>query len=156
MSPYRDILLVEFLKGEARRGFAWGQDDCALLVADWLWCAAGKKDPAVCWRGRYRTQEEADAAMGWGGVQKIVAREARALGLMRTFSPVAGDIGVVAPSAVVSGIGQCVAGIRAGDGWVMRSMNGLLRMTDLGVRVLAAWAVPVECRDDGMVGSADG
>lgn len=136
-------LLQRFLAERAGRVFAWGENDCVLLVADWVAIATGAPDPASRWRGRYGDAVAAGNILGWGGLQKAVSRQARALGLARTRTPERGDIGVVQASAnsALSGTPRA-ASIRVTGAWMLVSSNGLMRAEDARTRVLSAWRVP--------------
>lgn len=59
---------------EARREapFAWGQNDCALFMADAVAAVTGA-DPAAAFRG-YTTEAEAEAVIAEEGLEGVVAR----------------------------------------------------------------------------------
>lgn len=98
----------------------WGQDDCALAVANVIRDALGY-DPAAPWRTGYRDQDGADAALGAMGLGHALRAVARVHGWTRITPARAltGDVGVI-----LQGRRPCVVICRA-QGWFMgRSETG--------------------------------
>jgi hypothetical protein len=73
---WRAPLMAEFLAGRSRT-FAWGTFDCALFACDCVKAQTGH-DPAAGFRGRYKTQAEAEAL---GSLSQIVSQTAANSGL---------------------------------------------------------------------------
>ncbi|MBS7542534.1 DUF6950 family protein [Ancylobacter oerskovii] len=127
-------MLRSFLIDHARREFAWGTEDCCLLIADW-WRANHGVDPAAGWRGTYSTAAEKDALLAReGGVARIVRRLALDVGAERTSDPRPGDFGVVRVDR------KHLGAIRAPDGkWATKSLAGLVLFTP--IHIVAAWKI---------------
>lgn len=77
--------LQQFLCEATMRRFRPGRTDCAMLIADWVWCLTGS-DPAAALRGTYRS------ASGWrshidaaGGLVALVDRLAAGAGLTKIY-----------------------------------------------------------------------
>jgi hypothetical protein len=115
MSP-----LAPFLAEAMRAPHAFGQWDCAMLLANWAERLTGR-DPAAELRGRYRTR------LGWmrivkraGGLDTLVGRIAVAAGVVPAEAPFEdGDIAVI-----LTGVGPAGA-IRSGGAWVAKLGEGL-------------------------------
>jgi hypothetical protein len=86
-----------FLARAAREPFVWGVSDCFLLAADWV-LSCGRRDPAIGWRGTYRSALAARRLLRRAGGAEALARDA-----MRGFAefdpeaeaPRDGDVGLV-------------------------------------------------------------
>jgi hypothetical protein len=107
--------LSAFLSEAAARGFAWGQHDCMLFVADWARRLTGN-DPGARWRGTYSTQAEAEAILSRGGGPGPILHEAlTAQGWVPVVSDLKpGDIAVVRVPAFAGH--ALVASVFAGRG----------------------------------------
>lgn len=140
MTSVRDSLereLIIAMKQAMIEPMAWGQDDCALWVANILRSALGF-DPAVNFRGRYHTPRGARRALsGFGlpGVLREVAREHRWPPVVPRKAEV-GDVGLVSPR----GRGPSCCVICRGSGWfVGRTEEGFAAVPSEVVRL--AWSV---------------
>lgn len=131
-----------FLVALARRPFAFGATDCALILADyWLWLGHNY-DPAETLRGAYDDEVSCRRVLeANGGLLRIVARMARDVGAPLVTGPdyPVGSVGVVRFGR--KGQRQSHYGaIRAPGGyWAIKCSNGLTTARDL--RVAAAWEV---------------
>ena len=127
-------MLAEFLALRARRPFAWGRDDCCLLLADW-WLAVHGVDPAADWRGTYASESECTALLARsGGLLRLVARTARRSGAKRIATAEPGAFGVARHQ------GLHIAGIVAPDGkFASRSARGLICFSP--ARMAALWSI---------------
>lgn len=68
--------LTRFLEERRDMPFAWGENDCALHVADWVLRMTGE-DPGADYRGRYRSAAGAARVMrriAGGGVVAVATR----------------------------------------------------------------------------------
>lgn len=125
--------LPAFLRRAASERFRFGEWDCAMTIANWVWLVTGT-DPAPELRGTYRTEA------GWrsivekkGGLAALVGTLAEGAGLAPTDDPLPGDIGIVD----VPTYGHTAA-IRVRRGWAMKMIDGL---TTVNVDHVAAWRV---------------
>ena len=112
--------LKAFLREAASRPFIWGESDCILTGADWVREVEGW-DPGADFRGRYDTEEEAEAwlTIAGGLVGIIRAQMRRPL----VLDPREGDVGVV---TVMGPKGQTeVTAICTGRRWAAKSPRGL-------------------------------
>lgn len=78
------------------RPMVWGRDDCVLFHANIERAATGR-DPAIEWRGRYRTMRGARRILGQGGLPAAMRRIARRNGC-RSVKPSeakVGDVGLL-------------------------------------------------------------
>jgi len=75
--PNWTISLAEQFRQAETRTFEWGSFDCALFACDCVWAQTGE-DPAAEFRGKYATQEQAEA---FGSVSAIAERIAAQFGL---------------------------------------------------------------------------
>jgi 2-polyprenyl-6-methoxyphenol hydroxylase-like FAD-dependent oxidoreductase len=64
--------LAALLEARREAPFAWGENDCALFMADAVAAVTGE-DPAAAFRG-YASEEEAEAILGADGLEGVVAR----------------------------------------------------------------------------------
>lgn len=118
--------LSDFLRAGAARPFVWGEADCCTFACDWVLTRLGK-DPALPWRGRYRTARGAArhllrGAGAWplsGALIPISAKAMESAGLQPTDAPKPGDIGLVETSN-----GFALA-IRTRTGWACKSPGGI-------------------------------
>lgn len=126
--------LEAFFRDLARRPFAYGSTDCALVIAD-RWLQAHGADPAAHLRGAYGTEDECAAVLAANGhLPRLVARLARSVGAPRTDDPKPGDF------AVVRHQGRWWGAIRTPSGrWAIKAHDGLACLRN--VRVVAAWSV---------------
>jgi hypothetical protein len=118
-------LLTAFLSDAGRRGFAWGDNDCMLFVANWAKQLTGD-DPGAPWRGTYSTEDEAEKILARGGGPGPILHGAL---VPQGWAPVPtcqpGDIAVVrAPTRAGRSL---VAAILAGRGkFAMLTPTGLV------------------------------
>lgn len=132
--------LIEFLHDSAGRPFAYGQSDCTMFLANW-WRRVHDVDPAADYRGRYSDDASKDELLAQEhGLQRLVARLARAAGSRRVSAPALGDFGLIAHDG--KPYGAICAG-RAGDAvcWAIRSPNGMSFLSN--PRILQAWSINV-------------
>ncbi|AXC50071.1 hypothetical protein DRW48_10535 [Paracoccus suum] len=108
------------------RPFVWGECDCTLWVADW--CAERwGQDPAASFRGRYSTQDEAEALTAGGLLETIRPF----MGFLVEWTEARpGDVGVVMID------GRETAAIRTENGWAVKSLAG---MGEANMPALAIW-----------------
>lgn len=86
------MLLRHYLTTAARRGFAWGENDCILFAAGWAQHVCGR-DPAQDWRGHYRNEEAANACLQRaGGLEQAIHGALIACGWRRAATAKPGDI----------------------------------------------------------------
>lgn len=131
--------LPAFLADAGERGFAWGRNDCCLILADWVMAARGVPDPAAHLRGRYSTARGcARLQRRLGGVFELVASCARGAGLERTDTPGAGDIGLTWQQATPGGRWALTGSICTGRRWACLAIGGLVSAP---AEVFAAWRV---------------
>ena len=130
--------LVSFLHRSAERPFAYGQEDCSLILASWWKCVHGV-DPAKALRGTYSTDAEKDSLLEReGGLLAVVDRLAAGVGAAATQTPALGDFGVIehggkpfgAICAGTAGLALC---------WAIRTEKGVGFLTN--PKVLKAWAI---------------
>lgn len=127
------MTLPEFLDHMASTPFVDGQNDCALVVADWTMQATGCADPAFDLRGQYSTPLGRERLLRrHGGLKAVMTVCAERAGLARTRRPKRGDIGLVRIA------GQSIAAICLGDLWAAKG-EGLV--VERASRVIAAWRI---------------
>lgn len=125
-------LLTDHLIATARRGFAYGELDCGLFLADWILRRRGF-DPAAELRGRYARLEEVPGIAG--GLLRILTGLALAHGLAVTRYPEIGDV------ALIRLCGRpAVGAIRGPRGWLVLSEGGGISCAR-NVRIVRAWRV---------------
>lgn len=71
--------LAAAVEARTERPFAWGEHDCFLFAADVVLAVTGQ-DPAAAWRGRYASEEEAEAL-----IASLGGREAALVAAMAQF-----------------------------------------------------------------------
>lgn len=117
--------LADYLLAQARVGWETGERDCCTFPADWslTW---GRGDPMAEWRGRYRTDEEAQALIAdAGGLERLWDRGLSAIGAREALEPAEGDVGVI----VAVGLDrqpEHVGAIFTGRRWAFRAHAGLI------------------------------
>lgn len=79
---------IAFLQKASGRAFKWGQEDCALFLANW-WRHVHGTDPAAWLRGGYDSEDGAAAIIAANRGLQRVALEA---GAVRTREPVRGSL----------------------------------------------------------------
>lgn len=130
--------LIDFLHRSAERPFAYGRNDCSLLLAGWWKCIHGV-DPARELRGTYSTDAEKDALLEReGGLLALVERLAAGVGAPVTETPSLGDFGVIEHHG--KPFGAICAGT-AGPSlcWAIRTEKGVGFLTN--PKVLKAWSI---------------
>lgn len=126
--------LDTYLRASAARPFAWGDCDCSLWVADWIWQVRGI-DPAAPLRGSYSGEDAAMAIIRRaGGLAALAASLAERAGLRETANPRRGDIGVIWTPRQ----GQVMA-IRNVIGWACKSRRR--GIAERRFPLVKAWAV---------------
>ncbi|MBW7967587.1 DUF6950 family protein [Bradyrhizobium sp. BR 10261] len=86
------MLLADYLASAAARDFAYGQFDCAILMADWL-MACGWPDAMPDRRGTYSTERAFRAAVrSEGGLVASCRRRFARIGLREASQPRHGDV----------------------------------------------------------------
>jgi hypothetical protein len=126
----REAILTATLSAWRRGRHAWGLGDCLISVADYAGALTGT-DPALPWRGTYRTEEEARAIVAAaGGAVMLLGGALTGAGLMRVSAPLRGDC------VVVRFAGVEIGGIWLGRRAALRMVNGA---TEVRAPVLAAW-----------------
>ena len=118
--------------------FIWGECDCMLVLADWVWLVTGS-DPAKDLRYTYDSKFSCQRVTGfYSDPVGTVARFAEVnAGLARTETPVKGDIGIV--EVPVDGSIQMAGAIFTGKSWALKAPHGATTMRP--VRVVVAWSV---------------
>ena len=127
-------MLKSFLLDLSRRPFAWGQDDCCLILADW-WQANHGEDAASQLRGQYDDEAGCRALVRReGGLLRLVSRLARSVGAKPAKDPQGGDFGIVRHR------GRHLGAIRADARlWAGKSPSGLQLFEP--ERVVRAWSI---------------
>lgn len=128
-----EVQLAHFLREVSETEWVFGQSDCSMTVANWVYRATGI-DPGKSVRGRYRTER------GWkrivnreGGLVRVFERLAAEAGLVPTSVPRPGDIGLVR----LPGHGAHGA-IRTPRGWFVRIPH---RVVIAPFKTIVAWKV---------------
>lgn len=134
--------LAEYLAEVARRRFAYGANDCATLMADWL-VRLGLPDPMADLRGSYETHA------GWRRVSRreggmLASCRRRFVLIEETRAPVAGDVALIASPILRCGSSSRV--IVGATGAICVDANVRAFLTERGVRIrmmptIAAWRV---------------
>lgn len=115
------------------RQWQWGELDCCLFLADWIVARDGI-DPASDLRGSYATQREMRHLLkARGGIRQVVGDCAARAGLVPTYQPQLGDVGLV---------NVCIK-IWRGRG-VLVPCGGIMTSRDL-------WAIKVPDRSSVMI-----
>lgn len=112
--------------------FVWGVVDCSLWVCDWI-ATERHRDPAAHLRGTYDDEVSCSRLLTReGGLVTLASRLADESGLLATFNPVTGDVGVIETR-----LGPFLM-ISTGSRWACKTTSGVLFAP---ARVLKAWAV---------------
>ncbi|MGB6079085.1 MAG: hypothetical protein WBF99_06450 [Xanthobacteraceae bacterium] len=135
------MTLSEYLAALARKRFVYGETDCLMILADWVFIRRGI-DPAAHWRGTYHDEAGCRAALIAGrGIVHCIEAGLAPLGIQRTSDPKHGDVGLVRTF------------IRRGDRAVLRKVGALCvspnrwaLMTDRGLVIsefqpVVAWSI---------------
>jgi hypothetical protein len=119
------------------RKFKWGEHDCMLSIANYLWDVTGK-DPAEEYRGMY------DDRLSCARLTRfhkdpvgLFRRCVENIGLVETDNAKAGDVGVIdilQPSGPVT-----IGAIYLGKNWAAQAESGLVISPVF--KVHAAWSV---------------
>lgn len=130
------LRLDAFLSAARDRPFSWGDNDCALFVADCIGALTGV-DPAADLRGRYVDQDSAAAVIGAGGLSRLVERIASAHGFQSIQPTFAGRGDVVMFTTPEYGVtlGICIGAYIAAPG-----ADGMILFKRS--RIERAWRVP--------------
>lgn len=139
------VIIPAAMERWSKRVMEWGVDDCMLSVADIVSELTGS-DPAVAYRGRYKTRSGARHALGKGGVLQA-ALTAAADKNWKPIEPMAaraGDVGlieiVIKRSKGRKPVTDYVATICRAPGWfIVRSAAGFTVLP--AVKVTKAWAI---------------
>jgi len=117
--------LAAFVGATAARPWDWAAENCTFWVADWGLVRWGL-DFAARYRGRCRSEEDADALVG-GDLVALVSPE---IPLPRKDAPAEGDIGVIEFR------GRQVSAIWSGSHWLIRTPRGVAMVR---ARAIAIW-----------------
>jgi len=119
----------------ALKPFAWGRDDCSLLVADWV-IANGYADPAAHLRGTYADEASCMTIVeSAGGLVPLFGDCLAQVGLSPAHEP---RFGAVAVIGARSDIHRQWGAIWNGRAWLARFQDGFQLFT---ARPLAMWSV---------------
>lgn len=128
-------MLGDYLKRQSALSYEAGLFDCCTLGADWV-VRCGHRDPMREWRGRYRSDEGAEAFIREaGGLSVLWAKGLASVGLRRRDEPMPGDVGIIR----VLGVDRCpteVGAIFTGSTWAVRLPRG---MAFLRAKPVMAW-----------------
>ena len=128
--------LPEFIRSLAREPFVWGENDCALTIANW-WRECHGEDPAAHLRGTYSTQEECHRVLRReGGLLRIVSRIAVSVGAPRTIAPQPGDVAVIRHGAIHFGVI-----LSPSRRWVGKDVHGVAAIAADQIAPVAMWSV---------------
>lgn len=124
--------------------FIWGENDCCLLLSDWVARARGLDyDPAENYRYCYDSRASCHRLTGFlrDPVRPVASVFEDIVGLKRTTKPKRGDVGVVI-ARDQNGRESPVGSIFTGKSWITKAPHGMTSYQPL--RVLAAWSVEYE------------
>lgn len=139
-----DMTLQEYIQKTSAEPFKWGESDCCLFPANWVFHRTGR-DPVAAWRGMYSTSRGAyhfvrragglislcESSMSW--FQRIEGVDAQS-----------GDVGVVHGNFEVAA-GQVwnimAAAICVNNLWMVRSHRSLIGSSVPHINILAAWRI---------------
>ncbi len=110
--------IAAYIGGRARKGFIWGENDCALFANDMLVKFFGMEDIGAGFRGRYNSAMSAMRIfleLGYESVPDIAYKHGRSVN-----SPDVGDI-AIDPSK--SALGICM-GVYS---WFLRPDNSMIK-----------------------------
>lgn len=132
------IDLEQYLDASRVRQWAWGEFDCLMFAAGWVWRRCGV-DPAAEWRGTYSDEAGCIAAVErGGGMLALMTKGLATIG--RRGAAVAGAVGLVAAPVADGRLGMVGAICIDGRAWAVLSRDlGLIIARPPGVRALAAW-----------------
>jgi hypothetical protein len=122
--------------------FIWGETDCMLVLADWIWRVRGV-DPAAHVRGMYDSALSCERATGF--IRRPVEAVDRCLdtigGLPKVDVPVVGDIAVIV-SPDPGGTFSAKGALWMGTAWAVKGVDGTTTVSPRMVqKVLAVWEV---------------
>lgn len=110
-----------------------------MTLADWVHRVRGV-DPAAPWRGKYATEDGANAIVSaHGGLDKLVGAALAPLRVGKTGAPVAGDIAAV----MMPMRGDACGVIAAGHGlyYVATVDRGVMLLRRPSTAIVAAWSL---------------
>lgn len=111
------LSFAAFAAMTAAQPWRWGVQDCTTWAADWCVARWGI-DPALPFRDRYATEEEAEALIAEAGsLVELVRPQMRFV--TEKEAPEDGDVGVIEV------MGRQTAAVRAGDKWAFRTEAGI-------------------------------
>lgn len=106
----------DFIRQSSIRPFEWGENDCMLEVADWIFVCTGI-DAGKPFRGLYGDKIECrELLKPMGGLVRAMKKSAQSAGLFETKSPRTGDIGLI----------RCYAVQLQGKRWARFPMGGIM------------------------------
>lgn len=118
--------LGDFLAENGALAWVWGGVDCWTALADWAQ-ANGHDDLLARYRGAYEDEAGYLAiVVERGGVLPVAADGCARIGLVATYVPVPGVIGVIGSLTTPT---QQWGAIWDGDCWLVRAANGFAPMT---------------------------
>lgn len=127
--------LEGFLAAHAARPWAWGINDCSLILADWA-IANGHPDAAAHLRGTYASKDECRAVVeAAGGLVALVGDCVARIDLRPIDRPEVGAIGVIGSR---SDMHRQFGSIFDGIDWQWRTASGFVGMK---AAPLAIWAM---------------
>lgn len=130
-----EAAITDLMAEASAKPMQWGHDDCALWAAEPIRRALGI-DPALRFRGHYRTRIGALRLLGKGGIAQAMRAAARRHGWRRIKSAAAmpGDVGLIRQGKVY------VAMVCRANGWfVGRNETGFTAVPAAMVKF--AWSV---------------
>jgi hypothetical protein len=112
--------LAAFIEARREVPFEWAENDCCALAADAVLAMTGR-DFLAAFRGRYATEDQAEALMGPGGLQAFLPRVLAKFGALE-LSPAEAQRGDV---ALIGLENQLVCGVVTGPHIAAPGARGL-------------------------------
>lgn len=110
--------LGDFIARAAAEPFRFGEWDCCMTVANWVWEATGA-DPAAALRRTYGEDGWPALVEDAGGMVALIGQVATTAGLTPTLDPRPGDIGVIETRR------GPIAAIKVTRGWMFKLNDGV-------------------------------
>jgi hypothetical protein len=121
------LALPDYVEEMSRAGWVWGESDCTMAVATWIYRITGA-DPLARYRGRYHSASDAmRIARRAGGFLPALGSHFEAAGLEPTQIFETGDVAAVQVGShhVVPVVGSVLA-IRFGTLWLCKAPRGVV------------------------------